>query len=184
MNEKTKLESEYVASIQALRGDCEQLRRQVFERSRTFADDSAAADCDDVAILRLKLTEKEVQCVEFNRRVEVSLLPFVHIILMPFYFIFISYLVGLHQALVDELAELRKQRDGSQKMEFQLREHSTDLEQRLHVFEERVEQLTNEKKFFQERNAKYFDEKYEAQERVRELIKARLHFHCYYYALL
>lgn len=75
MNEKTKLESEYVASIQALRGDCEQLRRQVFERSRTFADDSAAADCDDVAILRLKLTEKEVQCVEFNRRVEVSLLP-------------------------------------------------------------------------------------------------------------
>ena len=73
---------------------------------------------------------------------------------------------------MDELAELRKQRDASMKVEFQLREQTTDMEQRLHVFEERVEQLTNEKKFFQERNGKYFDEKYEAQERVRELIKA------------
>ena len=81
------------------------------------------------------------------------------------------------------MAELRKQRDASLKVEFQLREQTTDMEQRLHVFEERVEQLTNEKKFFQERNGKYFDEKYEAQERVRELIKASSHsclFYCIY----
>ena len=84
---------------------------------------------------------------------------------------------------MDELAELRKQRDASMKVEFQLREQTTDMEQRLHVFEERVDQLTNEKKFFQERNGKYFDEKYEAQERVRELIKASpksLKLHIYF----
>ena len=69
MLEKTKLESEYVLSIQALRSDCEQLRKQVFERSRTFTDDSTI-EGDDAALLRLKLTEKEAQCVEFNRRLE------------------------------------------------------------------------------------------------------------------
>lgn len=69
MLEKTKLESEYVLSIQALRSDCEQLRKQVFERSRTFTEDSTL-EGDDVAMLRLKLTEKEVQCVEFNHRLE------------------------------------------------------------------------------------------------------------------
>ena len=69
MLEKTKLESEYVLSIHALRSDCEQLRKQVFEPSRTFTDDSTI-EGDDVAMLRLKLTEKEAQCVEFNRRME------------------------------------------------------------------------------------------------------------------
>ncbi len=70
--DKTKLESEYMASIQALRTDCEQLRRQVFEQSRFMEDSQVAGEAAPVdQSLRRRLSMKESMCNEYNKRVEV-----------------------------------------------------------------------------------------------------------------
>ena len=79
--------------------------------------------------------------------------------------------VGCMQWLQEELRTREAERDASRRNEEVQRERAIAAERKLAEAEERVTQLKADKEHLQQRNCKYFEDKMEAQDKLKQLIK-------------